>query len=134
MEKVTVNAELLFVLNSKRDWVNNVPQILPDKTRSSEQWLWVDSNGDVFEIGKDFEAAEKKATYPCKVYRLRSVSSTTEEPEIQNEEPEKKEKTITIGYDIDPYEAYSKIKGLLDEFGVKYEESGEEIVKIKYRK
>lgn len=78
METIQVKGELLFVLNNKREWVNRVPEILPEKTRAGEQWLWVDKNGNNFEIGKDFAMAEKLDTYPCKVYRLCSVSTAAE--------------------------------------------------------
>ena len=73
-EKITVNAELLFVLESKQQWVNRVPGILPPKIRGGETWIWVDKNGDVFECGRDFIAAEEKETYPCRVYRLSNVA------------------------------------------------------------
>ena len=73
--KVTVNCEFLFELESKRDWINKVPSILPEKTRRSEQWLWVDKNGNIFECGADFTAAERLESYPCKVYRVQTVSS-----------------------------------------------------------
>lgn len=72
--KFEVKGELLFTLTSKQDWINKVPRILPDKTRCAEQWLWVDKNGNNFESGADFMAAEKNNTYPCRVYRLCSVS------------------------------------------------------------
>ena len=75
MEKITINAELVLTLASKREWVNRVPHCLPEKTRAGEKLIWVDVNGDVFESGSDFEAAEQKATYPCKVYRPRNVNS-----------------------------------------------------------
>ncbi len=78
MENITVKGELLFELESKQQWVNRVPNILPDKTRAGEQWIWVDSNGNVFECGADFSAAEKAATYPCKVYKLQSVAVANE--------------------------------------------------------
>lgn len=77
IENITVKGELLFVLESKQDWVNKVPRILPAKTRAGEQMLWVDKNGNNFELGIDFMAAEKHATYPCKVYRLQSVHIAT---------------------------------------------------------
>ncbi len=76
MENITVKGEFLFELKSKREWVNRVPYILPEKIRSGEQWIWVDKNGDVFEKGSDFEAAELKATFPCRVYRLSNVSGS----------------------------------------------------------
>lgn len=75
METIEVKAEFLFELSSKIDWVNRVPRILPQKTRGGEQWIWVDKNGHVFECGADFMAAEKHASYPCKVYRLVSVAT-----------------------------------------------------------
>jgi len=74
MEKITVNGEFLFELKSKQDWVNRVPNILPDKIRAAEQWLWVDKNHNVLEIGKDFMSAELQGSYPCRVYRLQNVS------------------------------------------------------------
>lgn len=74
MENITVKGEFLFELQSKQQWLQKVPSILPEKTRGGEQWLWVDKNGNVFEKGLDFSVAEEKATYPCKVYRLQSVS------------------------------------------------------------
>lgn len=73
MEKIEVNAEFLFELKSKQQWVNRVPDILPVKTRREESWVWVDKNGNVFETGIDFMAAQKHNTYPCKVYRLSNV-------------------------------------------------------------
>lgn len=75
MEKITVNATFLFELSSKQDWVNRVPNIIPEKTRLAESLIWVDKNGDVFECGRDFMAAEEKQTYPCKVYRLNNVAN-----------------------------------------------------------
>lgn len=54
-----------------------MPDILPEKTRAGESWVWVDKNGNVFESGADFSAAEKNNTFPCKVYRLVNVSNTT---------------------------------------------------------
>lgn len=78
MEEITVKGELLFELESKQQWINRVPGILPDKIRAGETWIWVDINGNVFECGKDFMAADEKATYPCKVYRLQNVAFTDE--------------------------------------------------------
>lgn len=72
---ITVKGEFLFELKSKSDWVNKVPRILPNKIRAGESWIWVDKNGNVFERGADFSSAEELQTYPCKVYRLQSISS-----------------------------------------------------------
>lgn len=74
METIQVKGELLFELASKQQWVNRVPHILPDKIRAGETWIWVDKNGNVFECGADFMAAEEHETYPCKVYRLSNVA------------------------------------------------------------
>jgi hypothetical protein len=74
MEKIIINAELLFELESKQAWINRVPQILPDKTRLGETWIWIDANGNVLECGADFSAAENGCSYPVKCYRPCSVS------------------------------------------------------------
>lgn len=37
MERITINAEFLFELKSKNQWVQRVPQIIPEKTRSGEK-------------------------------------------------------------------------------------------------
>jgi len=74
VEIIQVKGELLFTLASKQQWINRVPQILPPKRRTGEVWVWVDKNGNIFECGADFSAAEELDTYPCKVYRLCSVS------------------------------------------------------------
>lgn len=74
MEKITVNGELLIVLHNKNEWIKNIPNKLPKKRHKNETFLWVDINGNTFEMGIDFTAAEKNATYPCKVYRLQRVS------------------------------------------------------------
>ena len=76
MQTIKVKGELLFELASKQQWINRVPDILPKKIRGGEQWIWVDKNGNVFESGQDFAAAEKHDTYPCKVYRLINVAGS----------------------------------------------------------
>lgn len=73
MITIEAKAEFLFELKSKQEWINRTPRILPDKTRPSETWVWIDKNGCAFELGSDFIAAEKNDTYPCKVYRLVNV-------------------------------------------------------------
>jgi hypothetical protein len=74
--KVLVEAEFLFQLESKQDWVNKCPDILPHKKRGKhETWLWLDTNGNVLEIGVDFQAAKELATYPVRVYRTINVAS-----------------------------------------------------------
>lgn len=78
MTTITVNAELLFELESKQDWINKIPEIMPVKRRGAESWIWLDKNGNVFEVGLDFSKAEKHNTYPCKVYRPLSVSEWAE--------------------------------------------------------
>lgn len=75
MEQIKVNGILILELQSKQDWVNKVPSQLPSKSRGAENYLWVDKNGNVFECGADFKAAEEQSSYPCKVYKLQNVSS-----------------------------------------------------------
>ena len=71
---IEINAEFLFELENKQQWINRVPGILPDKIRGNETRIWLDKNGNVFECGLDFMEAEKHATFPCKVYRLINVA------------------------------------------------------------
>lgn len=75
MEQISVNAEFLFELQSKQQWINRIPQILPNKIRGGEQWIWLDKFGNVFEAGADFSAAENLDSYPCKVYRVVNVNT-----------------------------------------------------------
>jgi hypothetical protein len=70
MERITINAELLLILDSKQEWINKIPRHLPKKTTYAEQWIWIDSQGNLMAIGEDFSAAEKLESYPVKVYRL----------------------------------------------------------------
>lgn len=74
MEIVHVWGELIIELRSLQDWVNKCPNRLPAKQRAGEQWLWLDAKGYILTCGEDFQAAEKKATYPVKVYRLKRTS------------------------------------------------------------
>ena len=80
MIKIEVNGELLFELENKNQWIHRVPQCLPAKTRTGEIWIWVDKNGNVFESGADFTAAEAAETFPCKVYRLQNVAGSIPKP------------------------------------------------------
>jgi hypothetical protein len=74
MEQITINAELLLVLESKRDWIAKIPERLPTKRFEKESFLWIDNNGNAFETGADFSAAEEQNSYPCKIYRTQKVS------------------------------------------------------------
>lgn len=73
MEKIEINGELVLELKSKRDWINKVPDYLPPKSRTTVL-LFVDKNGNVFDTGADFAAAEEQDSYPCKVYNVQLVS------------------------------------------------------------
>lgn len=82
MEEIKVNGELLFEFSSKRDWVNRVPGNMPPKIRGGEKWIWIDKNGNNFECGADFSAAEHQDSYPCKVYRLQNISGVKSEDQL----------------------------------------------------
>jgi hypothetical protein len=69
MEKIELNAEFLFELQSKKEWINRVPECLPEKTTKAEEWIWIDKNGNSVIIGEDFAAAEKTESFPVKLYR-----------------------------------------------------------------
>lgn len=74
MERVELNGELLFTLQNKQDWVNKCPGIIPPKKYYGEEFIFVDTNGNILKMGMDFMAAEKQKTYPVKVYRLKRTS------------------------------------------------------------
>lgn len=74
-EKVSFMGELLVTLTSKRQWVNQVPDILPDKKRN-ELWIWLDANGNHLQIGEDFAVADKIKSFPVKVYRVQRVAES----------------------------------------------------------
>lgn len=88
MEEIKLKVELLFTLNSKKDWINKVPRILPKKNRGNESFLWVDKNGCVLEYGADFMAAEELDSYPCKVYRTITVSQFLNDYKQNNKKTE----------------------------------------------
>ena len=84
MEKITCNGELIITLENKQDWVNRIPEELPEK-RKAEQRIWIDKNGNCLAIGEDFSAAENVESYPVKVYSLQRVAEAAEkgpEPEM----------------------------------------------------
>lgn len=66
--------ELILTLESKNDWIKRVPNHLPEKKYYNEQFIWIDANGNTLIMGEDFEAAERMASYPVKVYRHIRVS------------------------------------------------------------
>src|SRR5665647_25675 len=85
MEKVTLNVEFLFALNSQREWINRVPAMLPAKNHPAEEWIWIDTNGNSMAIGEDFAAAEKMESYPVKVYSKIRVAEALKLTETSSE-------------------------------------------------
>jgi hypothetical protein len=77
---IKVRGELITVLKSKQDWINRIPDVLPEK-RKAEQRLFTDKNGNCLTIGEDFSSAERIGSYPVFVYSLQRVSEVpTYEP------------------------------------------------------
>jgi len=72
--KPSFNGELIITLNSKDEWVRNIPRHLPEKNYYKEQFIWIDANGNTLVMGEDFAAAERIGSYPVKVYRHIRVS------------------------------------------------------------
>jgi len=72
---IICKGELILTLTSKQDWVDRIPDELPEK-RFAETRLFLDKNGNVLVRGKDFEIAEIEGTYPVNVYSLQSVSES----------------------------------------------------------
>ncbi len=67
--EIVVQARLVLTLHSKQEWVNKIPNLLPQPSRSGERLIWLDKHGNVFECGADFSAAAEIDSFPCKVYR-----------------------------------------------------------------
>lgn len=77
-ETITMKGKLVMVINSKTDWQEKFNGKAPER-RNNETWVWLDKNGNSFELGRDFTVAQQRMTFPCKVYRLVSVSEAAEE-------------------------------------------------------
>lgn len=71
--QIKINGELIAKLANKRQWFNQVPDILP-KLPAQEKLLFVDKNGNILTIGEDFMAAEKQESYPVSIYHLTRTS------------------------------------------------------------
>ena len=69
MEQITINGKLVFEIHSKNHWINSFPGAIP-KLPMSEQYLWIDKNGNIATCGEDFMYAEKEDYYPIKIYHL----------------------------------------------------------------
>jgi hypothetical protein len=70
---INVNAIEVFEIKSKNHWVNSFPRALPQLPKS-ENLIWIDINGNSAGVGEDFMVAEKKATYPIKIYLLKRIA------------------------------------------------------------
>jgi hypothetical protein len=69
-EIVQIQAEFLFQLENKHQWICRAPYNL----NPNEKYVWIDKNGNAFARGMDFTTAEKIKSFPCKVYRLITVT------------------------------------------------------------
>jgi hypothetical protein len=85
IEKPSFTGELILTLESKRAWVNRVPQCLPEKTKA-QQLIWIDANNNCLTIGEDFAAAEEMKSYPVRVYRVYRVAEAAEKVKNQTKE------------------------------------------------
>jgi len=72
----SIKVEFLLRFDSNREWVNNVPECLPEKKTRSETWIWIDKNGYSAQIGEDFALAESNESYPIRIYRLISIAES----------------------------------------------------------
>ena len=69
MEEVKINGELVFEIQSKNHWINSFPGAIPELPMS-EQYLWVDKNGNIATCGEDFMFAEDTDSYPIKIFHI----------------------------------------------------------------
>lgn len=77
MEQIKVNGKLVFEIHSKNHWINSFPGAIPNLPMS-EQYLWIDNNGNIATCGEDFMYAETEDSYPIKIYHLQRISHLDE--------------------------------------------------------
>lgn len=70
---ITINGTKIIELESKQDWINQIPKKLPLK-KSEDEFLFVDKNGNLLTIGLDFRIAEEQQAYPVTVYLAQRTS------------------------------------------------------------
>jgi len=68
---IEVEVEELLTLNSKKDWINKCPRLLPDKITEKDEFIFIDKFGRFLTKGIDFMVAEQQNCFPVKVYRKR---------------------------------------------------------------
>jgi len=72
-EKLIINAIEVFEIKSKSHWINSFPGAIP-KLPVTEEYLFIDANGNMASCGEDFMIAEKESTYPIKIYLLKRIA------------------------------------------------------------
>lgn len=70
---ITINGTKIIELESKQDWINQIPRKLPLK-KSEDEFLFVDKNNNLLTIGRDFQAAEEQGAYLVTVYLAQRTS------------------------------------------------------------
>jgi hypothetical protein len=71
---ITINGTKIIELDSKADWINQIPKRLPLK-KSEDEFLFVDKNGNLLTIRLDFRVAEEQGAYPVTVYLAQRTST-----------------------------------------------------------
>jgi len=73
MDKININAELICEFSNFNSWVNHASSWL-GRLPKYTQYICVDTNGNICDIGEDFMKARDNNRFPVKAYRLvRSV-------------------------------------------------------------
>lgn len=77
LEKITINATLVYELADKQKWIRRFPGALPELPKS-EKYLWIDANGNQATCGADFMSAETQNSYPIKIYLVQRIDHITD--------------------------------------------------------
>lgn len=77
-EKIILHGEVIFEIATRQDLdkLFEGGANLPIKLLN-EEWLWLDSERNLLVNSQDFNAADEKGTFPCKLYRVKSLSKIT---------------------------------------------------------
>lgn len=74
--KIELNAEYICTFNNINHWIAKAQSWLSGFD-PAEKIVCFDQEGDCLTIGKDFQVAQVKGTFPVNVYRLIRVSEST---------------------------------------------------------
>lgn len=77
LEEILLYGDVIFELANHEEFIefnNKETRKIPFYKSLNEEWFWIDKEGNLLVNSFDFKAAERKRTYPCKLYRVKALS------------------------------------------------------------